>query len=73
ILQKSFPDHHCFSKMEIENLLLQASEVESDLFTTEKDYVRLPPEFQQLIKKVPIKLVWEDPGIIDQALNGLFK
>jgi tetraacyldisaccharide 4'-kinase len=73
ILKKSFPDHHCFSKMEIENLLLQASEVASDLYTTEKDYVRLPPEFQQLIKKVPIKLVWEDPGIIDQALNGLFK
>lgn len=72
ILQKSFPDHHCFSKKEIEDLLLQASKGTAELFTTEKDYVRIPTKFRKHIVSVPIKLVWRDSSIIDQALNGLF-
>ena len=72
IFQKSFPDHHCFSKIEIEDLLLQASKATAELFTTEKDYVRIPTKFRKHIYSVPIKLVWRDPSIIDQALNGLF-
>ena len=38
----------------------------------EKDYVRIPKEFREHIFSVPVKLVWRDPKIIDQALNGLF-
>ena len=72
ILKKSFPDHHCFSKTEIEDLLLEASKLTGELFTTEKDYVRIPKELREHIVSVPVKLVWGDSRIIDQALNGLF-
>ena len=72
ILQKSFPDHHCFSETEIEDLLLEASKLTGELFTTEKDYVRIPKELREHIVSVPVKLVWRDPRRIDQALNGLF-
>lgn len=41
---KAFPDHHPFSGTEVDALKADAIEAGATLVTTEKDYVRFPPE-----------------------------
>ena len=42
---RSFPDHHRFSQADLATLKRLATEVEAVLVTTDKDRVRLPPDF----------------------------
>ncbi|MBN1281981.1 MAG: tetraacyldisaccharide 4'-kinase [Alphaproteobacteria bacterium] len=50
IEEKSFPDHYQYNKSDLNNLLLLAKREQADLVTTEKDWVRIPLDFQKSIK-----------------------
>ncbi|NNU16405.1 tetraacyldisaccharide 4'-kinase [Parvularcula sp. ZS-1/3] len=50
---KAFPDHHPFSSDEIDALKADAIEAGATLVTTEKDYVRFPPERRDGITPIP--------------------
>lgn len=41
ISKQSFPDHHKYTKKEINNLILNAKSQNLTLLTTEKDYVKI--------------------------------
>ncbi|MCI5060436.1 MAG: tetraacyldisaccharide 4'-kinase [Alphaproteobacteria bacterium] len=55
-----FADHHPYTIDEIKKLLSHAKEKNATLITTEKDHIRLPNEFKDKIKTLPIALRFEE-------------
>ena len=61
ILEKiSFPDHHNYSKNEIENLINLAQKNNSILLTTEKDYFRINKNYKNKINFLKIMVEIEN-------------
>ena len=54
---KAFGDHHLYSETELTALAEAAARSHSTLITTEKDWMRLPPEWRGHIVKYPVKLI----------------
>ncbi len=50
----SFPDHHVFSALEVQNLFARAHGAGARLITTAKDAVRLSPEHRSKIDVLPV-------------------
>lgn len=58
----SFPDHHPFSDDDITDLIDEARLCNARLVTTEKDFMRIPKRFHDLISVVSVKIIWKDTG-----------
>ena len=56
-----FPDHHFYNSSELENILHQAREANADVYTTGKDFVKIPPLFHNDINVLEIAVVWDKP------------
>ena len=62
-----FPDHYNYSKHEIEKLINKAKRNGAILLTTEKDYLRILPDYKNDIKYLKIKIEIENKDdFIDQ-------
>ncbi|HWK46464.1 MAG TPA: tetraacyldisaccharide 4'-kinase [Stellaceae bacterium] len=66
VATKAFPDHHRYGAIETANLIDQAAALNAVAVTTTKDWVRLPPTCRDLIRVVPVELVWQGPA--DRAI-----
>jgi len=55
-----FPDHHPYKESDIAPIMKHAEELGGKVFTTEKDYVRLPLVYKDRIEVVPIMLQWKN-------------
>jgi len=55
-----FPDHHRYSKKELENLLSKTKDNNSILLTTEKDCFRISKNYKKNIKSIKIKIIIEN-------------
>jgi len=56
-----FPDHHFYSAEELEKLLAIAQKRNAEVYTTSKDYVKIPPALQKEIHAFDITVVWDEP------------
>ena len=56
IQELSFPDHHFYSKKELNKILEIADKNDALIVTTEKDYVKLSGNFKKIIKPINIEL-----------------
>lgn len=56
-----FPDHHFYSKEELENIIQKAKEQNAEVYTTSKDFVKVPPSLQKYINALEIAVVWDNP------------
>jgi tetraacyldisaccharide 4'-kinase len=65
---RAFADHHPYSAAELESLAMRAETLGATLVTTEKDWVRLNPEWQNRIKAIPLFVDWEDEGALVSLL-----
>jgi tetraacyldisaccharide 4'-kinase len=70
VARAPFPDHHMFTRRELDDLLQRAARLHARLTTTPKDWVRLPPDVRQHVTVVDVRLVWEDPAEIERLLEG---
>ena len=61
VATQDFPDHHPFTLADLDSLRLTAEEHGALLLTTEKDAVRLPPDFRNDVVILPVTLVFDDP------------
>lgn len=61
-----FPDHHFYSRNEIEKIIKEAAQIGADVFTTSKDMVKIPVDLQKQIKVLNIEIKWQD----EQALEN---
>ena len=67
----AFPDHHPFTANELERLKIKARDLNAQLLTTEKDYVRLRDSDHQGIAMLPIRAVIEPAGQLESLLDRL--
>lgn len=67
--RQDFPDHHPYSQAEIAALRRQAGD--AMLVTTEKDLVRLPPGQRQGIEVLKIRVLFDNPGLLDRLLAAV--
>jgi tetraacyldisaccharide 4'-kinase len=66
----SFPDHAAFSEDTLTFLEERAELFEAGLVTTEKDWIRLPPEWRAKVSMWPVKAVFEDEAALERLLDG---
>ncbi|EPY03218.1 tetraacyldisaccharide 4'-kinase [Magnetospirillum fulvum] len=59
-----FPDHHPFTRAEIETILAEAEAAGAVAVTTAKDRVRLPPDLRERVLALPVELEWRDPACL---------
>jgi tetraacyldisaccharide 4'-kinase len=73
VATRSFPDHHLFKPREIEALIEEAGSRGALLATTEKDRVRLSPQYARAVVTLPVTLRFEEPrlakGMLRRALR----
>jgi tetraacyldisaccharide 4'-kinase len=67
----SFPDHAGYSESTLKFLEDRARLYGAGLLTTEKDWVRLPPEWRAKVSAWPVKAVFENQAGLDALLAGL--
>jgi tetraacyldisaccharide 4'-kinase len=65
-------DHQPLSDALMTRLLREAGQRGAQVVTTEKDAVRLAPEFRQQVMTVPVRLEAEDWGPLERQLDRLF-
>ncbi len=64
-MTRGFPDHHPYAKRELDALCAEATGKGLIGATTEKDFVRLPGEYQRQAIALPVALRFEDePSIV---------
>lgn len=64
-----FPDHAAYSEADLSFLATRAATLGAGLVTTEKDWVRLPPEWRARVTPWPVAAVFEDPCALDRLLD----
>ncbi|HXR87730.1 MAG TPA: tetraacyldisaccharide 4'-kinase [Stellaceae bacterium] len=65
---RDFPDHHPYSEGELVALEAAAQAKNAMLVTTEKDWVRLRPQWQAKIRALKVALHWNDPTMLERVL-----
>ncbi|MEQ8434675.1 MAG: tetraacyldisaccharide 4'-kinase [Oceanicaulis sp.] len=65
----SFPDHHAYSRAEIDQLADLASAHGARLITTEKDWVRLPGGVQNAVTAWPVRARFAEPARLEALVQ----
>jgi len=77
---RSFPDHHVYSAKDADSLLRRAEELEAQLVTTTKDFVRINPEtssahshLKSQCRTLPIRATFspDDANALQALINGI--
>jgi tetraacyldisaccharide 4'-kinase len=66
----SFPDHQAYDEATLKRLADRAAQFDAGLVTTEKDWVRLPPEWRTRVAAWPVRAEFDDPAALDALLAG---
>lgn len=74
VAERGFPDHHPYRPADLTALARQAADADALLVTTEKDAMRLPPDWADKVATLPVTLRWDDPaaaeGLLDRLMTG---
>ena len=56
VMTKFFPDHYHYNENDIQSLVSEAKNMELQLITTEKDFIKIPKEYQNYIECLKINI-----------------
>ncbi len=69
---RDFPDHHQYSRSDLTDIIKSAEALGVDhIYTTEKDYAKIPVDLRNNIHCLPIRAVWDNPNALMKLLNRL--
>jgi len=60
VTQKAFPDHHFYNDEDVADLENMAKEEALTMATTQKDAVKLSPDFREKVVVLPVKMAFEN-------------
>ena len=63
-----FADHAAYDEATLKRLAGRAKQFDAGLVTTEKDWVRLPPDWQAQVTPWPVRAEFDDPAALDALL-----
>jgi tetraacyldisaccharide 4'-kinase len=66
-----FPDHYDYSEKDLNKIVSLSKANQSDIITTEKDYLRLPEIFNDKIKSIKVKLKISNIAKLEKLLNEI--
>lgn len=69
IARHAFPDHHRYTDAELRRLAGKASS--TLLVTTEKDWVRLTPDWRARVAALAVRVIWQDETRLLDLLNSV--
>lgn len=61
IATHDFADHHFYTEKELNKLFEESVKKEADLYTTSKDFVKIPTHLRHLFNVLEITVEWENP------------
>jgi tetraacyldisaccharide 4'-kinase len=64
-----FPDHHAFTPSDLSYLMKLSTERDARLVTTDKDFVRLPPDLQPNVLRASVEAKFDDPAALAALLD----
>ena len=64
-----FPDHFAYDGAVLARLAARAEDFNAGLVTTEKDWVRLPPDWRDRVTPWPVRAQFEDEAALDALLS----
>ncbi len=64
-----FPDHHQYQEKELLDLILKAKKSDAKLYTTSKDFVKIPQNLQKNFNTLEIEIKWENQKDIEGFLK----
>lgn len=68
-----FPDHGAYDEATLKALARRAEDFDAGLVTTEKDWVRLPPQWRERIKTWPVQAKFEDEAAVEALLTATLR
>lgn len=69
-----FPDHHYYNEAELNQLINKAQQQDAILYTTSKDFVKIPQHLQQYFHVLEICIKWENQqALIEFIINRVKK
>jgi tetraacyldisaccharide 4'-kinase len=71
VRHRAFPDHHPYRPAELAALADEARRLDAVMVTTEKDAVRLPPDFAEQVEVLGVRLEFEQPRAVRERLAGV--
>ncbi len=67
---RDFPDHHAYSRSDLLDVIKSATAAGAELiYTTEKDYTKIPDDLRDKINSLPIQAVWDNPNTLMKLIN----
>ncbi|HUB12429.1 MAG TPA: tetraacyldisaccharide 4'-kinase [Acetobacteraceae bacterium] len=70
VARRPFPDHHRYSRPELDSVLAEAERLDALPVTTAKDAVRLPPDVRVRVQVLTVGLDWADPDAPEALLRS---
>ncbi|MDO5386889.1 MAG: tetraacyldisaccharide 4'-kinase [Pseudomonadota bacterium] len=64
IATHDFPDHHFYTKDELQKLMNEAQEKSAVLYTTAKDFVKIPAALRPHFRVLEISIKWKDEAAL---------
>ncbi|MBS4773601.1 MAG: tetraacyldisaccharide 4'-kinase [Proteobacteria bacterium] len=65
-----FPDHHFYREAELNELIGEARKNNADIYTTSKDYVKIPAHLRSCFKVLEIEITWQEPERLAKFILG---
>ncbi len=64
-----FPDHHFYTHAELQAILDKAHALGAEVYTTGKDFVKIPSSLQKSFNVLEIAVVWDEPEQLLQFIQ----
>lgn len=65
-----FPDHHFYSRAELQELIKKARQKQAVLITTSKDYVKIPADLRPRFQVLEITIEWNQAEELTRFITG---
>ena len=65
-----FADHYFYKDEDLKKIIDEAEKLGADIYTTSKDFVKIPASFKNKIKVLEIEIKWRNYKELEKFLNA---